>query len=231
MLTAVLFLVLTSGQSPPAAPVRDGSSAKAGTAAISGRITEHETGRPLPRTLVTLVASGNGRLFDTVADGDGRYQFTGLEPGGYALAAGPGEHRSTHLRHAFGKSEPLEFTTRFTTPNVDLKAGEVRSYANIVLMRTLGIEGRITSVGNEPMADVAVRVSHADGRSVWSTEVRSDDRGSFRLFGLAPGRYRVCALPGNQSEGSESDSARYVRTCHPASTAEASADDVVLTHA
>jgi hypothetical protein len=73
---------------------------------ISGRVTEAGSGRPLPRILVTLVGAEGNELAETLTDDDGRYRFTSVGAGRYAVSAGPGEHRSDHLRQWFGEKGP-----------------------------------------------------------------------------------------------------------------------------
>jgi protocatechuate 3,4-dioxygenase beta subunit len=223
-----LLLVIGVDQTPPAAPPRDPATQPV-SAVISGLISEQGSGRPLPGALVTLLNSkSRERSGEVVADRQGRYEFTGLQPGEYTLYAGPGEMRATHLRQAFGQAESMDVSMGMPRSNIDLKPGEVRSDANIALARALAIEGRILDQREEPMADVAVQALAANGAPVGGMSAHSDDRGQFRLWGLAPGRYRVCATPQNRFVESADDTAGFVRTCHLASTSEAGAADVML---
>jgi hypothetical protein len=112
--------------------------------------------------------------------------------------------------------------------NIALEPGEILTEINIALARALGIEGRITDQLDEPMANVDVQVMHADGTSVQTMPGVSDDRGEFRVYGLAPGRYRVCAHPQTFWPGKSEDRLRFVRTCHLASISESNAADVIL---
>ena len=230
MLPTLLLLLITAPQSQQAGPPRDAPSSKIATAAISGRISEQVSGRPLPQALVTLRTAGSSQWLEAIADPQGRYEFTGLAPGEYAIWAGPGERRATHLRQAFGQAAPLDMSAPPPGPAVTLKPGEIRSEVNIALARALGIEGRVSDPWDDPMADVELTVVRADGTPYPSMPmpVYSDDRGEFRLFGLAPGRYRVCAVPHGFFGDDSSDRSRLVRTCHLASTTESSAADVVL---
>ena len=66
------------------------------------------------------------------------------------------------------------------------------------------------------------------GRRIPATDVNSDDRGDYRLFGLPPGRFRVCAAPQGFAE-EMSEAHRFVHTCHPAAIAAGDAADIVLT--
>jgi len=54
----------------------------------------------------------------------------------------------------------------------------------------------------------------------------TNDLGGYRLYGLAPGRYRVCA--GVDRPAPAADGSILARTCHIAATAESEASDVVL---
>ena len=223
----LLPLLVIATQLQTATPPRDTPSSKAVTGAISGRITERGSGRPLPRALVTLWVSGSARRLETLADAQGRYEFIGVEPGDYVLAAGPGELRSTHLPQVFGQDAPM-FSAGPPRSSVQLKAGEVLHDLDILLTRALAIEGRVLDPTDEPMAGVEVTVMKPDGIPYPSMPGYSDDRGEFRVFGLATGRYHVCAIPQSRFETASSDTLRFVRTCHLTSVTESSAADVIL---
>ena len=113
-------------------------------------------------------------------------------------------------------------------PTLELKPGDVRSDVNIALSRALAIEGRVFDHRDQPMAEVEVHVMRSDGTPAPAMPAHSDDRGVFRLWGLPPGRYRVCATPRSQFPESPPDDSRFVRTCHLASTSESNALDVLL---
>ena len=228
MLAQLLSLLLVAAQAQPASPPRDGAPAKVGSAAISGRITEQESNRPLPRAIVTLVASSGGRQVEVLTDAEGRYEFAGLEPGQYGVLAAPGELRATRLRHAFGRAEPLDSITSPPRSGVVLTKDERRADVNIALTRALAIEGRVLDPWDTPMADVTVMLMRTDGRPYPAFPVSSDDRGDYRLFGLSPGRYRVCAAP-QRSSDAPAEAYRFVQTCHPAAVAPEDAADIMLT--
>lgn len=222
-----LFVILQTATQGQAVPLGDAARPTAATASVAGRITERDSGAPIPRALVTLVAAGRSQELETIVDEDGRYEFTGLAAGDFAIWAGPPELRATHLRQEFGRTEPMD---RFAPPSVNLtlKPGEVRTGVDMALVRALAIEGRVLDPWGEPMAGVKLEVTSVGGVPV-PAEVRSDDRGEFRLFGLAPGRYRVCGVPSNRFAAAPSDDGgRLVRTCHPGSLTESGAGEIVL---
>jgi Carboxypeptidase regulatory-like domain len=209
-------------------PPRDAAPPPTGSAAISGQIIDKESGQPFPRAIVTLNMLDGARQLETVADAQGRYEFKGLAPGEYGVSAGPPELRSTHLRQAVGRDAPMD---RFELPprsGIQLKGSEVRGGVDLALARALAIEGRLFDPWDEPMAEVHITLQRVDGTHAGSGNIYSDDRGEFRLFGLAPGRYRVCANADGSSVSARADASRFVRTCYPASLTEADAADVVL---
>ena len=225
-----LFLLIVLGQAAPPRDRRAPEAPDVGSASISGRITEQGSGQPIARAIVTLLAADRLRRIETIADRDGKYEFTGLRPGDYLLFAGPPEHRSTQLNQFFGDSSPSDVVV-FPRSNLKLAVGEVRTDLDIALFRALAIEGRVVSLLDEPMANAEVRLTRANGTSASETAY-TDDRGSFRLFGLGPGRYRLCVeLHETVTDDAPRNALRLVRTCHPATTREADASEVVLSTA
>ena len=201
----------------------------AATAAVSGRVVEQESARPLPDVIVTIqAANGSGRR-EQATDADGQFAFSGVEPGTYALWARPDTHRSTHLAQAFGEATPLERGDTYPPAKLIVKAGERPPSPEIVMMRALAIEGRVLDYWDEPMAYVSVAAARVETPQLMNAVAGTDDRGMYRLFGLAPGTYRVCARPERSPIPESAEPARYTRTCHPASIVEAQAADVVLT--
>ena len=149
------------------------------------------------------------------------------QPGEYGVLAAPGDLRATHLRQAFGRTEPFDPLGSPPRSGIELKAGERRTGVDIALARALAIEGRVLDPWDQPMSAVDVVLTRADGSPYPHPGSKTDDRGDYRAFGLAPGRYRVCAAPGGSADA-PSDTARFVRTCHPAAIAAGDAADIVL---
>jgi hypothetical protein len=176
--------------------------------------------------IVTLTAESPAKWLETVTDAEGRYQFTALEPGDYSVAAASADHRSTHVRRAFGQTSTSSGALSVKR-RIGIKPGELRSGIDIALPRAFAIEGRVSDPWDEAMAEVSVRVTRADGVPAGAADVYSDDRGMFRVFGLAPGRYHVCAYP-QSAQTSPADPSIFRRTCHLSSMAEEQASDVVI---
>ena len=171
---------------------------RAGTAIISGRVTERGTGQPLARFRVSLslepLSSETSRTTATVlTDAAGSYRFDGVRAGQYLITATPPEHVASHLPQMFGNDDPLLTTSGPRLPRVQVRAGDTID-ANIAVSRSLAIEGRVMTPEGDPLADVIVAVERA-GRAGDRPPITTDDRGVYRYYGLPPGRYRVCASP------------------------------------
>jgi len=177
---------------------------------------------------VTLVSADGADGARAVTDADGRYRFTDLKSGKYVLSGAPEEHHSTYLRQRFGEPNPAPRFESRARPNIEIKPGEHLTGIDMALSRALAIEGRVTDPWDDPMSNVPVRVTGADGQD-HGIRAHTDDLGQFRVYSLAPGRYRVCADLESHADPSAPDTAVLVRTCHPSSLVEREATDVVLT--
>lgn len=230
-------LSLQAVQLPRDTPARDTPSPKTGTGVIRGLVTDRETGLPLARFVVHLMGSNleptAGRRpdppVDAVTDQRGRFQFRQLPAGRYLVMVESPENRSTHLRQMFGDPQPLSPLRGSKRVYVDVKDGEVREAVNFALWRSLAINGRVIDEFGEPMSNVEVMANPVGGPENMSFGPMrmTDDRGAFRLFGLSPGDYRVCARP--QNFGSRRDEReRPVRTCYPSAVIDSDAQAVTV---
>jgi carboxypeptidase family protein len=246
MIRVLLPLTLAAGiqlaPPPPQPPApRDPDRAErptTGTGVIRGRVTDRETGQPISRAIV--VAFSDTALAETVTrleahtSSDGRYELKGLPAGEYSVMVRAGEFRVSHLPQAFGDDRPGSLL-QMGQPGrrLRLAEGEVRENTNVALWRAMAIEGRVVDEFGEPMAgvEISAHVAGTGQRPAISGPFQfpSDDRGLFRIYGLAPGRYTVCANPRNfapMPSGSVRDSP--IRTCYPAAVIDADAQEVTI---
>ena len=239
-LSLVLLGAVQIPPSPPQVPPRDAARdtpAKTGTAVIRGRITDRETGEPIARARVTLMRQGVERGDGPVqvrTGPDGRYEIRNLPAGEYSLVFEPGDFRATHLRQTFGETRPLDLSRPGMPRPFSLGDAEVKE-ASAALWRAFAIEGRVVDESGEPMAGVEVFAQSSDSsqrvRTMGPYQTFSDDRGMFRVFGLSPGRYRVCANPRSFSGPVAADVRdRPIQTCHPAAVIETDAQVVALSN-
>ena len=222
-LTAALFILsasgaLTNAQQP---------------GAIAGRVTTDD-GHPAPRVGVALMPAdfrpnSNRPVARAETDGDGRFRMGAVPAGRYRLLTLTPAHTSPDLRGSFFESGKF----------INVGSGETVEGADFVLTRGGVITGRVTTADGKPAIGERVSVVYA-GRpdlrgsaasAVNPFEWETDDRGVYRIYGLAPGRYLVSVGQGSD-DGMivvGTASARYARTFHPATTDQAQARVVEVT--
>ena len=60
----------------------------------------------------------------------------------------------------------------------------------------LSIEGRVVGEQGEPMPRMHILLSRPGETGIVSTPSLTNEQGAFKLSGLTPGEYRICADPG-----------------------------------
>lgn len=201
------FSVLTAGvaitaivSAEQAAPQRDttGQPVK-GTSAISGRlVTQDQSAQPVRRATVTAIpdggAAGPVQLRTAVTDEAGRFQIKDLPEGRYNLTA----QKSPFIETRYGSTRPGGAGTPIT-----LKAGAQMTDVVLRMARGAVLSGRILDENGDPASGVSVRVMQVRNqfgeRTLASVGMAmidtTDDRGMYRLYGLAPGEYVIAATP------------------------------------
>ena len=177
---------------------------KAATARIAGRVVAADTGRPLKGAVLQLVSYEVMRVAKSaVTDAQGRYEFTGLLAGRYQLEASA----ERYLGLQYGQRRPPE-----PGKPIDLREGERFEAAVIALPRAGAIEGRLLDEFNDPAPNIIVQASRLEfvaGRHrllPLGSRIAprpTDDKGQFRIAGLGPGSYYLCALSGAFTEQNE----------------------------
>jgi hypothetical protein len=183
---ALLVLLMLSSTAAPA-QTRD-PRASAATGSISGIVVSAGVeATPVRKARVTCTGPDTpGRT--TITDERGRFSFVGLPVGRYIVTAS----KPTWVTTAYGAARPM----RAGTP-VPLAAGETRRLA-LRLTRGAVITGIVTDFDNQPAAAADVRalryeMVQGERRLVDAGSATTDDRGAYRIFGLAAGDYLVAA--------------------------------------
>ena len=248
VLFAPLVLILATQLPPVASPPRDAaprdsSAVPAATSIIRGRVTDAESGRPLAGVMVILMPTSFGAIPDesgppknarmweprtTLTRVDGRFEYKQVAAGAYYVSFEPSELRGSHLSQSFGETGPANPVRARKRQALVIKDGETRDDVNAALVRALAVEGRVVDEHGEPMSNVPVSAHSWDGpaQGYMGRPRTTDDRGAFRLFGLKPGQYRICAKPEVHFGPSEEIRDRMMPTCYPAAIAESSAEPV-----
>lgn len=192
----------TSGQRP---------AKRAAATSISGRVV-NEIGQPMPNARVSISGTGRQAVRRTInTDETGSFVVDGLPRGSYGLFVQVGGY-------VFSR-DPRDPT--YYRPG---------DRANLVVKKGAVITGTVTNSSGEPVVGVrvgAIPVRDAQGRLVPGgpgTPRYTDDRGVYRLFGLAAGTYIVAAAP---KSGLYSLPTAYdddVPTYYPSSTRDTAAE-------
>lgn len=183
-------------------------------ATIEGRVTASDTGSPLRGAHIQLYGSGpNARVNRSArADRDGRYRFDRMTPGPYTILAS----RPGFVTMRAGQKSPRERAILWLLSPAETER------VDFALPRGGVIFGRLTDDTGEPLAGIQLiplRVLHSpngerlqpDNSLPFSNH--SDDRGDFRVAGLAPGTYVLAA-----QHQSDEDGENLVTTFYPGTT-------------
>lgn len=173
-------------------PSRDiPSPARIGTGIIAGTIlTDDAEARPIRRVVVTLTAGGIPMPRSAQTDDAGRFTFVGIPSGNYTLQAS----RVGYVTTYYGSKKP----GRGPGIPVSIADGQRVEDVTLKMLRGAVITGVVRLPGGKPVADLNVRASMATlvngQRQIDSIKsATTDDRGEYRLYGLAPGEYVVQA--------------------------------------
>jgi hypothetical protein len=204
------IFVSLKAQEPAPTPVDD---TRTGT--ISGTVVT-ESGQPLIGATVSVRPAGTSVIGRTTSsNSDGHFEVTGLDNSLYFVSANSPAYVTV----------PRGVETFAPTYRV----GDT---VRIELIRGGVITGTLTNSSGEPMVDVLVRafmVRDASGKptkgavfsfGAWST----DDRGIYRIYGLAPGSYLVQAGGGGLRQQNVSATDMDAPTFAPSSTRDTAAE-------
>ena len=172
------------------APTRDVvAPPRAGDGIIMGTVvTDEAEPRPLRGVRVMLESGTLGIPQAAVTDESGRFAFIGLVPGNYALQA----VRPSYVTTYYGARKPGR------GPGVPIAIGAGQRVSGVVMKMLRGavITGIVRRPGGKPAADVSVQarrltIVNGQRRLEYAPGAMTDDRGEYRIFGLAPGDYVI----------------------------------------
>jgi protocatechuate 3,4-dioxygenase beta subunit len=141
---------------------------------------------------ITVVATTGTSAFDnktvakTTTDDEGNYRITGLSAGRFTIIP---------LAKAFVETEN---TNKLPGQTINVVEGESITKIDFALVRGGVITGRITDSEGDPLIGERINIVPKDtpGSSTLMTMAdgprnKTDDRGIYRIYGLAPGSYKV----------------------------------------
>jgi protocatechuate 3,4-dioxygenase beta subunit len=155
---------------------------------LAGKVLNSVTGEPVRKAQIALIGKpGTTEGGSAVTDAAGRFEFTGLGPGSYRVAA---------FRE--GYDSPSGPTTSSKLPHVTLTSGEEKRDFVIRLTPLGAITGRILDEDGDPIRQIEVQTMvyryTAAGRQLMSRgNAMSNDLGEYRIYDVRPGRYYLKA--------------------------------------
>lgn len=182
---------------------------------LRGVVLDSGSGSGIPEALVRLM-HGDELASETLTGERGEFVFEGSPKGKYRLLA----KKDGYL----DLLAPLDASAGVILSEVGLRQVQLK------LTRACAISGRVLDVSGQPAPNIRmlamVRLSvNGVVRLVQEGEAAlSDDRGAYRIYGLAPGRYTVEAVP----HGEQVDTATFRPVFFPGVISESQADIFAL---
>src|ERR1700752_102395 len=215
---AITFVVLLCSlcvlaQEPPAATTPE-SHRPPNIGQTTGRAVD-ENGQPLKDVTVQLRAANSNDYKITSTDRNGQFQVSDLAPVDYSIVAWLPAYLFTGAKSSRA-TNTLRIGDRVT---MTFSKGGV-------------VTGKVITPNGDAVVMINVRVQMVrdpDGRPTPNSfaETRlTDDRGSYRVYGLRAGAYVVCAGGPGRAAGTYSETVFQfdVPTCAPSSTRETAAE-------
>jgi protocatechuate 3,4-dioxygenase beta subunit len=163
----------------------------ASLARVEGRVVNSVTGEPLRKADLMLHGSA-GSGYSAASDASGHFIIEKVAPGDYNLTA---EHQNYAVLE-YGSTRPGIPGTRLS-----LTAGQGMTGLELKLVPFGVISGKVVDQDGDPVANVPVTVMHwgfmrgARQLAPSGGGAATNDRGEFRIYSLASGRYFVVARP------------------------------------
>lgn len=219
LLTCLCFAASVFAQSPAKQPV------KTPRGSVSGRVTIKD--KPAPGVTVGLRKGALENSYDpferAVTDAEGMYRLTNVPAGNYMVTVAAPAYVPTN-------SEDRKSVVVGEDENVE--------NINFALVRGGVITGKVMDAEGRPVVvqQVEIYLQAALDRRVGDAlpfpmmSVQTDDRGIYRVFGLAPGRYKIGSGRGNDGYGSFSQfQSNYKQAFHPDAADPAKATTIEVT--
>jgi hypothetical protein len=196
MTSLVLALSLAVGFA--AAPVIQQAPPPTGTALISGVVSSSAGNRPIPNATLRVVqwVGALGRQMTARTDAQGKFVIKDLPAGSYDITV----QADGHVSLRYGQRSTADVPRR-----IELADAQQFTDADITLPKFTAIEGQLLDEFGDPMPGVRVMASQVvfaagKNRLVPATGTQNvpptDDRGIFRIYGLAPGDYYLQGVTG-----------------------------------
>jgi hypothetical protein len=193
-------------------PTSNSRQPQSGAAELQGSVTADESERAIGAAIVRATSIQTGGSYDAVTDFNGEFVIQ-VPAGQYIVDASAPLRQQLKL----GQRSPSDVPAPIT-----VAAAERVAHLNLRLPRLGVIDGVVIDELGQPVGGVGVQLLQpgfeASRRRLLpatadSMYITTDDRGEFRLYGIAPGRYYLWVASGALARGSETGG--YVPTVFP----------------
>ena len=188
----VLALYSQAGQQP----ARDQPAQRPGlgTGGVAGRVVNGETRQPIADALVALIGGQTTTIRVGQTDAKGAFILPGVPAGKFVLSAS----KAPYLGSIYGAPRAGRPGTA-----VVLTEGQIVTGLEILMWPGAAVTGTVTDRDGQPVAGADVQLQRRTTRGDQMSQMlavlggvpqaTTDDRGIYRIFGVAPGDYLVMA--------------------------------------
>ena len=213
LLSGLLVLVTLSAAGSQSPATKE--TQQVNTGGIRGRITAADTGKPLRRATIRVLADRRDsfqRALNASTNSRGEFELTGLAEGSYFVTA----QRAGFISVEHGQRRAGE-----RGQTVTVRPGQITERVDIALPRAGVIAGRVSDDLGEAYPGVrvdALALRYRNGKRVPTISGGSttDDLGNFRISGLQPGSYFVVATSAETWRNEKKETIGYPSTYYPA---------------
>jgi len=218
VLPITAMTVLSAQIAPPQPPPQPQSQTPAppGTSTLRGHVFAADTGQPLRKAQVRMIAGEIRENRMATTSESGLYEFKDVRAGRYTISASKGSYVSV----SYGQQRPTD-----APKPLDILDHQTVERVDLMLPRGAIITGRVVDEFGEPASDIQVAMERYQviqgQRRLFSSgrSVTTNDIGEFRLFGIPPGQYYLSATwrrsGGFNPNESPSDRSAYVPLYFP----------------
>jgi hypothetical protein len=192
LVVAVTAAQRVGGPGAPPPPMRAGQSVPdTGVSAISGTVVADDAAKvPVRRAAVSVRNSDSGAALMLMTDDTGHFEFRDLPAGRFTVSASKPGYVSTN----YGAKRP-----QMPGLTIALADGQHVSDVTIRMPRGAVITGRVVGEQGQPVPNLRIVASErviVNGEPSYrgfGSGAQTDDRGIYRIYGLAAGSYIVHA--------------------------------------
>ncbi len=193
---AIALALLAASMQAGQQPARDQPAQRPaiGTGAVTGRVVNGETRQPIADALVALIGGQTTTIRVGQTDVKGGFILPGVPPGKFVLSAS----KAPYLGSMYGAPKSGRPGTA-----VVLTDGQIVTGLEILMWPGGVVTGTVTDSDGEPVANAEVQLQRSSSRTDSMSQMlavmgglprsTTDDRGIYRIFGVAPGDYLVMA--------------------------------------